>query len=870
MKPRRSSYRLQLRAEFDFDDAAKVSSYLARLGVSELYCSPILQAAARSTHGYDVVDHSRVNAELGGEAGLTRLVECCRDLSIGLTIDVVPNHMAIDGRDNRWWWDVLENGPSSLYANYFDIDWPGDTSRPEPSVLVPILGDRYGRVLERLELQVRREGGSFIVTYFDHELPLSPRTVDAILGRTELDSLVSLGEEFSRLPHAARTDPAAVRIRHEDKENLRDQLATLCDSDPAAADLVDRALQAVNADLDELDRLLRRQNYRLAFWKTALEELDYRRFFNIETLVGLRAEDDQVFADTHEVIGRLARDGSVSGLRVDHVDGLADPEGYLQRLHRLAPDAYVVVEKILASGEELPSEWPVRGTTGYDFIAEVNNAFVDPSGEETLTKCYAAITGELSSYPEVVRAAKLQIMTEELAPEVERLTRLLHAICDNHRDQRDRTPREVREALHAVLASFPVYRTYVQPDRALRPDDAERVATAISAAQETAPDADRDLLRFIGEVLLLSWPGGLEAEFARRFPQVSAPVMAKGSEDTAFYRFNRLVSLNEVGGNPGVFGSPLSDFHTARSVGAQERPWGMLALETHDTKRSADVRARISLLSELPDSWEQSVTRWMTLTDRYATSAGPDYNCRYLYFQTLVGTWPIETSRLASYMKKAAKEAKVYTSWVDPNDDYDQSLALFVRTSLSDKTFIDDLQTFLRVHRIVELGRATSLSQVALLLTCPGEPDIYQGSETWEYSLVDPDNRRPVDFARLEDLLASVDGRSLTESDGAKLCLTARLLDHRRRRPELYDAAPYAELQVEGLEASRLIAFSRGDLVVLTARHLAGLDGWGDTTVELPPGKWRPVIGGRAEESNGGRHRVDDLLARGSVAVMER
>jgi (1->4)-alpha-D-glucan 1-alpha-D-glucosylmutase len=870
VKPRRSTYRLQLRAGFGFEAATGISSYLERLGVSDLYCSPILQATAGSTHGYDVVDHSRISSELGGEAGFNGLVQRCRDLSIGLTIDVVPNHMAIDGRANRWWWDVLENGPSSLYADYFDIDWPGDSSRPEPSVLVPVLGDRYGRMLERKEVQVRREGGSFVVTYFDHELPLSPRTADAILGRTGVESLVSLGEEFSRLPHAGRTDPTAVRIRHEDKERLRDELAVLCDSDPSMAQAVESALRAVNSDPDELDRLLRRQNYRLAYWKSALEELDYRRFFNIETLVALRAEDDQVFADTHETIGRLVRDGSVSGLRVDHVDGLADPEGYLQRLHRLAPDAYVVAEKILEQGEVLPPEWPIQGTTGYDFIARVSNAFVDPSGEELLTKCYAAITGELSSYPEVVRTAKLQIMTEELAPEVERLTRLLHSICDNHRDQRDRTPREVREALHSLIASFPVYRTYVQPDRALRPEDAEHVETAVRSAREMAPDIDPDLLGFIGEVLLLAWPGGMEAEFARRFPQVSAPVMAKGAEDTAFYRYNRLVSLNEVGGSPGVFGRPLADFHAGCSDAAQRSPRGMLALATHDTKRSADVRSRISLLSEIPDQWEEAVTRWMTLTDRHAGGAGPDYNCRYLFLQTLVGTWPIETPRLVAYMQKASKEAKVYTSWVDPNADYDDCLTLFVRHSLSDKAFVEDLEKFLGEQRIVELGRATSLSQVALLLTCPGVPDIYQGSETWDYSLVDPDNRRPVDFTQLQETLSAVKGKASSDADAAKLWLTARLLDHRRARPELYDGAPYEELVVEGREANRLIAFGRGNLVVVAARHLAGLDGWGDTTVELPAGTWRAVVGGEGEESNAGRCRVESLLAGGSVSVMER
>lgn len=879
---RRATYRLQLRSEFGFDAAAAQFDYLERLGTSDVYCSPILQATAGSTHGYDVVDHSHVSAELGGRAGFERLVAAARSHALGVTVDIVPNHMAIDGRANRWWWDVLENGPSSLYAPYFDIDWPGDSGRPEPTVLVPVLGDRYGRVLEDHQIRVEREGADFVVRYFDHELPLSPRTLDTLLGRSaarcDSEALRLLAAEFGALPHAAMTDSNTVRVRHESKEALRERLSALITAEPGLASAIDDELVTLNDGVDEMDRLLCRQNYRLAYWRTAREELDYRRFFNIETLVGLRVEDDRVFADTHETIARLVQDGSVDGLRVDHVDGLRDPEGYLQRLRRLGPEAYLVVEKILDPAEVLPASWPVEGTTGYDFLGRVTDVLVDQAGEEAMTSCYVRLTGEPRAYAEVVRQSKLQIMTEELAPETDRLTRLLQAICDGHRRQRDRTRGEIHESLRAVLAAFPVYRTYVQPDRAISEADRTVVAEAVRGAKDTAPGVDPDLVDFIGELLLLAHPGGPETQFAQMFPQLSAPVMAKGAEDTAFYRYNRLVSLNEVGGDPGRFGRKLEDFHADGDRAARSLPSAMLTLATHDTKRSPDVRARISLLSELPDYWEEAATTWLGLTDHHAGDHGPDYNARYLLFQTLVGTWPIETDRLAAYMDKAAKEAKVHTSWADGNPDYDYQLRKFIEATLGDHEFVARLTGFLGRQRIVELGRATSLAQQTLLLTYPGVPDIYQGTETWDNSLVDPDNRRPVDYHRLAtdlagttawrpDCLAVEYDRSA--HDRAKLWLTARLLGHRRSRPELYSTHTYEPLEVRGNKSDHLIAFTRGRLVVLVGRHLWRLAGdWADTFVDLPAGRWRPVIGA-GSEVRGGSHRVGGFLGHGPVAVLE-
>jgi (1->4)-alpha-D-glucan 1-alpha-D-glucosylmutase len=879
---RRATYRLQLRADFGFDAAAARIPYLADLGISDLYCSPVLEAVGGSPHGYDVVDHSRLSAERGGDAGFRHMVAGLRRRGLGLTVDIVPNHMAIDGRANRWWWDVLENGPSSRYAPYFDIDWPGDHGRTEATVLVPVLGERYGKVLDLREVRVSRDGGTFSVSYFDHELPLSPRTLDTILGRAGEAAgsapLKALAAEFGALPHASNPDPATGRLRHEEKERLRDQLGAMLGSDRQLAAAVDEEVDAVNRDPDEVDRLLSRQNYRLAYWRTAREELDYRRFFNIETLVGLRVEDDQVFADTHETVARLVSEGAVGGLRVDHVDGLRDPEGYLQRLRRLAPDAYIAVEKVLEGQEVLPPEWPVEGTTGYEFLGRVANLFVDQAGEDLMSSCYTRLTGEPGAYADVVRESKVQILTEELAPEVERLTRLLHGVCDRFRHQRDRTRREVHDALQAVLVSFPVYRTYVQPDRARPAAGSGAIAEAVRGAREIAPHVDTDLIDFIGELLMLEHPGGAETEFAETFPQLSTPVMAKGAEDTAFYRYNRLISLNEVGGDPGTFGRPLDAFHSACLESLRHHPHAMLTLATHDTKRSPDVRARISLLSELPEYWEEAVTTWMGMTDHHATGLGPDYNARYLLFQTLVGAWPIETERLVAYMDKAAKEAKVHTSWADGNPDYDYGLRKFVEATIGDNQFVRELQGFIARQRIVELGRATGLSQQALLLTCPGVPDIYQGTESWDNSLVDPDNRRPVDYDRLSADLAATAGwpaglmtveYDRAADDRAKTWLTARLLRHRRDRPETYSDGSYERLSVEGEKADHLVAFTRGRLVVLAGRHLWRLGGdWGDTTVELPAGRWQAVIGADPD-TRAGRHRVGDILGHGPVAVLE-
>jgi (1->4)-alpha-D-glucan 1-alpha-D-glucosylmutase len=839
-RPRAATYRVQLHAGFTFDDAAAITGYLARLGVSHLYCSPYLQAAKGSTHGYDVVDHGRLNSELGGDAGHARLVERLAAAGLRQVLDIVPNHMAVGGRASAWWWDVLEHGVESRYADYFDIDW--DPPQPELAgiVLVPVLADHYGRVLDAGELTVEWRDGSLSVRYYEHEAPVSRHTLDG------LDR-----DDKGQVTHAA--------------------------------------IDALNRDPDALDALLRRQAHRLAHWRTAAQQLNYRRFFDITTLAGLRVEDPQVFADTHRLILRMVRDGVLDGLRVDHVDGLADPAGYLERLRDATSGGYVVVEKILESGEELPASWPVAGTSGYDFLTAVNQLFVDSAGETSMRTCYARFTGGTQDYGELVHAAKLQVMRESLAAEVERLTGLLARVCDRHRRERDFTRSQLRDVLHEVIAAFPVYRSYAYPGHPVTRADADHVAAAVARARQRRPELDTELAEFVGGLLTGAHPGGPEADFVVHFAQVSAPVMAKGVEDTAFYRYQVLASLCEVGGDPGQFGRTVDDFHRAMADTARQWPEAMLTLSTHDTKRSGDVRARLNLLAELPQAWERATTRWAARNERHKRDGWPDRNAEYLLYQSLVGAWPIDAERAGAFMAKAVKEAKVHTSWTDPDAGYDDAVDAFVTAVLADEGFVADLEGFLAENQIVELGRISSLAQMTLLLTCPGIPDLYQGTEVWDLSLVDPDNRRPVDYTargRLLEALAGAgpqDALARADEGGPKLWLIHRLLGHRRRCPDAYGpGSGYEPLSVSGTRADHAVAFARtGGLAVVVPRLVARLRGarsdttvanpdevWGDTAVALPDGEWFDVLTGEAV--TGGSISVAALLRRFPVAVLGR
>ncbi len=871
-----STYRVQLHASFTFADLASVADYLARLGVTHAYLSPALQAAAGSTHGYDVVDPRCLNPELGGMEGFAALSQRLRRHGLGQVLDIVPNHMALDGRDNRWWWDVLANGPSSPYARYFDIDWDSPERKLTGSVLVPILGDHYGRVLEAGDIAVEHEPetGTFVVRYGDHTLPLSPRSIDDLLAaaatRASSEELSALASGFGELPHALIVDPVLAAERQQGSRRLQAHLGALTAADAGVAAGIAAEVKAVNDDPDALDTLLQRQNYRLAFWRTASEELDYRRFFNIETLAGLRVEDDEVFDDTHGLIVALVAGGLIDGLRVDHVDGLRHPGGYLARLAGETGHTWVVVEKILAPDEDLPGRWPVAGTTGYEFLNRVNGLFVASDNMARLSEGYEAFLGTTTDYPEIEHESKMQIMREELAAEVERLTALLAVVCERHRRQRDYTRRELRGGLREVLAAFPVYRTYVRPGEPVREADRRVIEEAVTEATRRRPDLDPELFAFLGGLLRLEYSGLPEEELVARFQQLSPPVMAKGVEDTAFYRYHRLISLNEVGGHPDLSGGAVERFHAGNAAAAAHWPRTLLTLATHDTKRGPDTRARINVLSELPEAWRQSVARWAGHNDRYRRSAMPDRNDEYLLYQTLVGAWPIEAGRVLAYMEKATKEAKVHTSWVSPDPDYDEAVRLFVTGVLGDDWFRDGLERFLAEHRVVEAGRTNSLAQTALLFTAPGFSDLYQGTELWDHSLVDPDNRRPVDYAERRRLLGAVAGAvppPVDSSGAAKLWLIQRLLADRRDRPDAYSpSSGYQPRPVRGSRAEHVVAFGRtGGLVVVVPRlSLAVAGDWGDTEVALPGGEWSDVLTGAPTPSG----EVAGLLACFPVAVL--
>jgi (1->4)-alpha-D-glucan 1-alpha-D-glucosylmutase len=889
-----ATYRLQLRPGFGFEQAAELAGYLAELGVSHVYASPYLQAAAGSTHGYDVVDPTRVNRELGGAEAHRRLCQALGAAGLGQVLDVVPNHMAITGRDNTWWWDVLENGPSSVYATYFDVDWDPPESKLRNTVLLPILGDHYGRVLEAGDLRLVREGGGFVVRYYEHTAPVAPRSLDTLLAAASLRlpvdapssetgpraQLESIATALGRLPPSWATDGDSVRERHRDKEVLRQRLAELCDREPQVAGAVDTEVATVNADRDRLDTLLERQNYRLAWWRTAGQELDYRRFFDIASLVGVRVEDDQVFSDSHALVLRFLEDGVLDGVRIDHIDGLRDPASYLGRLHASAPRAWIVVEKILEPGESLPPSWPVDGTTGYDWMRVVGGLAVDPSGAQPLLDGYAELTGEPVDYDEIVYRAKCQVMADALATDVSRLTALLATVCERHRRYRDFTDRDLREAVTEILASFPVYRTYGSETEGSTEADASSVAAAVGGARRRRPDLDAELLAFVTDLLLLRWPGAEEHAFALRFQQVSGPVMAKGVEDCAFYRYVPLLSLNEVGGDPTGVGVAVDHFHEACARTQELWPATMLATSTHDTKRSEDVRARISVLSEIAEHWVAAVRRWSDHNGHHRVGGWPDANTEWLLYQTLVGVWPIDADRAAAYMEKATREAKAHTSWTDPVAAYDEAVRAFTAAVLDDNFFVGELAGF--VSRVVGPGRVNSLAQKLLTLTAPGVPDLYQGSELWDLSLVDPDNRRAVDFDLRRRVLAG-----LSRSDPAtawarddigapKLRVVTEALRLRREQPERFGpgrAGCYRALAASGPARAHVVAFARGEgAATVVPRLVVGLEragGWRSTTVALPPGRWRNRL-----DPSGGTWSADvalaELLARFPVALLSR
>jgi (1->4)-alpha-D-glucan 1-alpha-D-glucosylmutase len=739
-----------------------------------------------------------------------------------------------------------------------------------------VLADHYGRILEKREFRLEREGGRFIIRYHDQVFPVSPRSLDTLLAnaaeRCGSDDLAFIADALGWLPPSTSIDRIAVQRRHRDKEVLRGQLARLCNEQPKVAAAVDQVVAEMNADPDQLDTLIERQNYRLAFWRTAGRELAYRRFFDINTLVGLRTEDERVFADTHVLILDWLDRGILDGVRVDHPDGLRDPEQYFERLHTACPRAWIIAEKILEPEEQLPRTWPIAGTTGYDFTFRVNHLLVDPDGEGPLTDFYAEFTGEPTDFASIVREKKHLIMREVLGSDVNRLTALFVEICERNRRHRDSTRHELHEVLREAIAWLPVYRTYVSAERdQISEDDFHRITGSIESAKANRPDLDADLFDFFRDILLLRVRGDVETELVMRFQQLTGPVMAKGVEDTAFYCFNRLVSLNEVGGNPDTFGLSLDQFHRACTTLQRQWPRTMVATATHDTKRGEDVRARINLLSEIPGLWKDAVRRWADHNGRYRANGFPDRTMEYLLYQTLVGAWPIETDRAAAYMEKASREAKTHTSWTNPNPAYERALRAFVEGVLNDTEFKNDLAAF--VKPLIEPGRVNSLSQTLIKLTAPGIPDFYQGTELWDLSLVDPDNRRPVNYAARRRLLSELDEITPEQiwnrlDEGLpKLWIIRQALKLRSGRRLCGTESSYRGLFARGAKADHVVAFARGErAVTLVPRFVMKLGkNWGDTRLDLPAGRWLNQFTGESVEKE---IRLADLLKRFPVALL--
>jgi (1->4)-alpha-D-glucan 1-alpha-D-glucosylmutase len=908
-----STYRLQFHGGFRFCDARTLVPYLAQLGVTECYSSPHFKANPGSAHGYDICDHSALNPELGAEADYDAFCAALRAHGLGHVIDIVPNHMSADPRSNPWWRDVLENGPSSPYGDYFDIDW--DPVKPElkGKVLLPVLGDQYGRAVERGELQLEFVDGALHLRYFDLDLPINPRQTPRVLG-LHLDRLeqemaadpalreyLSIMTALQNLPVYTEREPARIAERQREKEVARERLARLVVASPPIHRHIAATVREVNgtagdpASFDTLHDLLERQAYRLAYWRTASDEINYRRFFDINELVGLRMERPEVFTAAHALLKRLIVGGMVTGVRVDHPDGLFDPAVYFERLQELAGQPlYIVAEKILAAGETLPSEWQVAGTTGYGFLNAVSGLFVDPRHVRTLRRIYARLTGRTESFEEVAYRSRLTIMLTAMAGELNVLAEALNSLTEGDRRSRDFTLNSCRKVLRELAACFPVYRTYVT-GRGVRAFDREVIAAAIADARRRNPVMEDSIFDFLREVLLpdVRRQGAAtdavtreRLRFAMKLQQFTAPVQAKGVEDTAFYRYHAAISANDVGGQPSRPAVAPDDFHAANRHRLEAWPQELLATATHDTKRGEDARVRISVLSEIPDQWRKAVAEWMRVNGRNRTNVqgtwAPDRNDEYLFYQALLGAWPAEAAhapapqrapddvilRLTAYMRKAVREAKVHTSWIHEDEDYGRAVEHFVTRTLSGHTaprFLSSFATFQR--RAARAGMINSLAQLVLKLASPGVPDFYQGTELWDLSLVDPDNRRTVDFAHRQGLLAGLqplidrieagetaarDVRELLDSwhDGRiKLLVTACGLRFRRAHAELMVEGSYTALEPQGPAADHLVAFARrdesGTLLAVVPRLVAsmvgedrplplGPDAWGSTHVVLP------------------------------------
>ena len=982
-----ATYRLQFNSGFRFSDAREIVSYLHCLGISDIYASPYFKSSVGSLHGYDVLDQNSLNPEIGTEDEFKALVGELKKNHMGQILDIVPNHMCIEGQGNAFWMDVLENGPSSLYASFFDIDWHPVKKELENKILIPILGDQYGAVLESGELRLSFEEGSFFVHYCDHKLPIIPKGYNNILtlriedleqelssSAPQFQELMSIVTALIHLPPTTETDLERIAERYREKEVVKRRLWSLYQNSSAIMAFIDGNVVTFNGtkgdprSFDLLDALLREQVYRISHWRVATEEINYRRFFDINSLGAIKVEDPAVFEETHRLIFKLVETGMINGLRVDHADGLQDPEDYIRRLQSgcfirmyggaleegqpagngneeseeaarekyarvVAADPsykpfYIIGEKILIKAEKLPDSWQVFSTTGYDFAIQVNGLFVDTSNAKVFETLYTRFMGHRIDFQTAVYDKKKLVMQVSMSSEINTLGHYLNRISEQNRHTRDFTLNSLIKSIVEVIACFPVYRTYINtfevPER-----DRQYIEATIGRAKRQNPAISASVFDFVRDVLLLRFPDTMIDEhkkswldFVMRFQQITGPVMAKGVEDTAFYLYNRLVSLNEVGGSPERFGITLEAFHGQNIERCKSRPLAMLATSTHDTKRSEDVRGRINVLSEIPELWRMGLSRWSRLNRKLKMIVDgkpvPSRNEEYLLYQTLVGTWPFCNpdedgfsefrSRIKEYLLKAMREAKVHTSWISPNSLREDAVLYFIETILEDSpdnNFLHDFESFQKLT--AACGMFNSLSQTLLKITSPGIPDFYQGNELWDFSLVDPDNRRPVDYQtrkRLLDELKTMESTTglldtarqvvATRTNGCiKLYLTWKALNFRRDNRELFENGRYLPLAVEGSLQGHVCAFERSVndssvLVVspLFCSHLiASADGvpigqkiWQDTRIIQPfdkaTSRYRNIFTGEIICLNQQEGRLNlavrEILATFPVALLER
>ncbi len=935
-------YRLQFNRHFTFRDATKIIGYLHDLGITDIYASPYFAAKKGSLHGYDIVDHNSFNPEIGAEEDYHVMTAELQRHGMGQVLDIVPNHMCVACPENVWWMDVLENGPGSLYAAFFDIDWEPAKKELKDKILIPVLGDQYGIVLESGDLKLFFEEGAFFVRYFEHRFPLRPETYVVILEQ-DLEGLkrllpeegpdfveyLSISTALRHLPPYTETAPEKIEERHREKEVIKRRLGALLAGNSSVRVHVGKTVEHFNGtkgdprSFDLLDHLLGDQVYRLSYWQVATEEINYRRFFDVNALGAVRTDSPAVFRETHKLLFKLIQEGTVTGLRVDHPDGLYNPVEYFHRLQRgcfirrmIAPGQgvdvppekereaaqeydeavladptykpfYIVGEKILTRSERMPGDWPIFGTTGYVYLNSVNGIFIESENARAFDAIYEKFVGSKINMQDVVYEKKKLVMQVAMSSEVNTLAHYLNDLSERNRHTRDFTLNSLRNAIVEVIACFPVYRTYTNTWQVSDPDR-QYIELAVSRARRRNPAQSGSIFDFLKDVLLLRFPKGYKDEdkaawldFAMRFQQVTGPVMAKGVEDTAFYVYNRLVSLNEVGGAPERFGTPPDTFHGQNIERAKSWPHALITTSTHDTKRGEDVRARLNVLSEIPREWAERVRAWARLNKKKKTVIegfeAPDRNEEYLLYQTLVGAWPPGdvqgtaydgfVQRMKEFMLKASREAKVNTSWINPDAKYEDALLAFIEAVLvpmKKNRFLDDFLPF--QHMVSRYGMFNSLSQTLLKIASPGVPDFYQGAELWDFSLVDPDNRKLVDFGKRIRMLAELKQREtetaaglvreLTlkgkEGDGMiKQFLIAKTLHYRKANRVLFEQGEYVPLSAAGEKSGHVFSFMRSlgsaSIIVAVPRFLTrlvdrgsvsngpfGKEVWGKTYLVLP------------------------------------